>query len=230
MNEPKSWLDQAVEILVYAPVGALLAAAEDLPALVDKGRAKVTGELTLARMVGNFAVNQGQTQASKLAQEWMGRLGDLAHRSDGTPKDGTPKDGTPKDEDDAWLMVDEEFDRAGGSSDVAPDGDGPDLAAPVVPPVGANSTVAPSYPTSNPKARSPRPARTRSGGESKAKRLVSSGLAIPGYDSLSASQVVQRLAGLTQSELEAVRAYETQTRDRKTIVHRAAQLLAASVP
>lgn len=50
------------------------------------------------------------------------------------------------------------------------------------------------------------------------------GLAIPGYDSLSASQVVQRLAGLAGEELEAVRVYETVTRGRRTILARVSQL------
>lgn len=49
-------------------------------------------------------------------------------------------------------------------------------------------------------------------------------LAIPGYDALAASQVVQRLAGLSPEELEAVRAYEEATRGRRTILGRIAQL------
>ena len=49
-------------------------------------------------------------------------------------------------------------------------------------------------------------------------------LAIPGYDTLSASQVVQRLAGLTADELDAVRAYEEATRGRRTILSKVAQL------
>lgn len=49
-------------------------------------------------------------------------------------------------------------------------------------------------------------------------------LAIPGYDSLSASQVVTRLDGLTPAELEAVRAYENAHRGRKTILNKVAQL------
>jgi hypothetical protein len=52
-------------------------------------------------------------------------------------------------------------------------------------------------------------------------------LAIPGYDSLSASQVVQRLPGLSSEELEAVRAYEQAGRNRQTILLRVAQLRAA---
>jgi hypothetical protein len=50
-------------------------------------------------------------------------------------------------------------------------------------------------------------------------------LAIPGFDTLSASQVVQRLDGLSRSELVAVRAYETSSRGRRTILSRVDQLM-----
>jgi hypothetical protein len=53
-------------------------------------------------------------------------------------------------------------------------------------------------------------------------------LAIPGYDTLSASQVVQRLGGLSVDELEAVRAYEESGRKRKTILTRVDQLQSGS--
>lgn len=49
-------------------------------------------------------------------------------------------------------------------------------------------------------------------------------LAITDYDSLSASQVVTRLEGLTGDELEAVRTYEAAHRGRKTILNKVAQL------
>ena len=49
-------------------------------------------------------------------------------------------------------------------------------------------------------------------------------LAIPDYDSLSASQVVTRLEGLSPEELEAVREYEAAHRGRKTILNKVAQL------
>lgn len=49
-------------------------------------------------------------------------------------------------------------------------------------------------------------------------------LAIPDYDSLSASQVVPRLSGLSPDELEAVRLHESAGRGRKTILSRVAQL------
>ena len=50
------------------------------------------------------------------------------------------------------------------------------------------------------------------------------GLAIPGYGALSASQVVQRLAGLSPEELEQVRRYESATRGRKTVLTKISQL------
>lgn len=56
-------------------------------------------------------------------------------------------------------------------------------------------------------------------------RESASGLAIPDYDTLSASQVVRRLDGLGRRELEAVVEHETATRGRRTILHRAQQLL-----
>jgi hypothetical protein len=50
-------------------------------------------------------------------------------------------------------------------------------------------------------------------------------LPIPSYDSLSASQVVQRLAGLSREEVAAVRAYEASNRARATVLAKADQLL-----
>lgn len=59
-------------------------------------------------------------------------------------------------------------------------------------------------------------------------RLDPADLPIPGYDTLSASQIVQRLPGLSPEELEAVRLYELAGRSRKTVLLRIAQLKAGS--
>lgn len=61
-------------------------------------------------------------------------------------------------------------------------------------------------------------------------RGTASGLAIPDYDTLSASQVVRRLDGLGRQELEAVVRHEAATRGRRTILHRAQQLLGSEDP
>ena len=51
-----------------------------------------------------------------------------------------------------------------------------------------------------------------------------SDLPIPGYDALSASQVVERLNGLAPPELDAVHAYEAAHRQRRTILGKIEQL------
>lgn len=86
------------------------------------------------------------------------------------------------------------------------------------PPAASSAPSAPSTPSTNGRAAEPQdatPAQPRPDG---------SALAIPGYDTLSASQVVQRLAGLSADELEAVRAYEAATRGRRTILSKISQL------
>ena len=57
------------------------------------------------------------------------------------------------------------------------------------------------------------------------RRVAEPNLAIPGYEALSASQVVRRLDGLGPSELEAIYEHEATTRRRRTILHRTQQLL-----
>lgn len=66
----KSPVEQALDLLVYAPIGLLFDSATVLPQLVEKGRSQVT----MARMIGKFAVSQGRTEAAKAA----GKLQDQA--------------------------------------------------------------------------------------------------------------------------------------------------------
>jgi len=70
------------------------------------------------------------------------------------------------------------------------------------------------------------PAAAGSSNGASAPRGDASGLPIPDYDELSASQVVARLAGLEGEDLEAVREYEASQRQRKTILTKIDQLTA----
>ncbi|MGH9274019.1 MAG: hypothetical protein ACRDZU_05160, partial [Acidimicrobiales bacterium] len=63
-------VEHAVEALVYAPIGLLFEGASLLPQLIEKGR----NQVTMARMIGKFAVEQGRGEATKAA----GRLQDQA--------------------------------------------------------------------------------------------------------------------------------------------------------
>ncbi|HET9730753.1 MAG TPA: hypothetical protein VFR41_15085 [Acidimicrobiia bacterium] len=84
---------------------------------------------------------------------------------------------------------------------------------------GNTSTPAPAavltrHPTVVPMATTPVAEDSPSSGE----------LPIPGYDSLSASQVVERLGGLAPTELDLVHAYENAHRQRRTILGKIEQL------
>jgi hypothetical protein len=83
----------------------------------------------------------------------------------------------------------------------------------VVPPVRAVPDPAPRPPV-----------RSVPGPGGRANGPSASSLAIPDYDSLSASQVVPRLDGLAAEELDAVRRYESANRGRQTILNKIAQL------
>lgn len=54
-----------------------------------------------------------------------------------------------------------------------------------------------------------------------------SGLAIPDYDGLAASQIIERLEGLDAAELDAVDVYERATRARRTVLGKIAILRAS---
>ena len=85
---------------------------------------------------------------------------------------------------------------------------------------GQTTTQTPAAPTVAPGSSSSRPIRAVGGHIPDV-----TSLAIPGFDTLSASQVVHRLDGLSRSELVATRAYESATRGRRTILSRVDQLL-----
>lgn len=55
-------------------------------------------------------------------------------------------------------------------------------------------------------------------------------LAIPGYDVLSATQVVQRLGGLSADELAAVQEYESAHRARRTVLAKVEQIRLLAEP
>jgi hypothetical protein len=102
----------------------------------------------------------------------------------------------------AWSAAEEALEALGTLTGTSPHVVG-------VPPATNTDT-----PTPDPTA-APRPA----GGSSSASRL-----AIPDYDELSASQVVDRLEGLPRGELDAIRAYETSHRGRNTVLGKIEQL------
>jgi hypothetical protein len=176
-------LDTALDLLVYAPVGVAMTVAEELPKMAAKGRSRVTTQLTMARVVGQFAVTKGRQEVEK-------RLAPPAPSRTGSPGAAPP------------------------ASEVQPVS-GSDEMTGEEPPANGKSEGA---------AAGPVPADRPLGAGWHVDAPPAGTLAIPGYDSLAASQVVQRLAGLSGEELAEVGLYERAHRGRRTILNRIDQL------
>src|SRR4051794_39437850 len=134
--------EQLLDVLVYAPLGLLLEARDLLPKLADKGRQRLGGQVTVARMVGELAVRQGQRRAEKVLERLRQQNSAGAGASPSQARRSEPANG--------------HRDEPGTVTDIRPP------AAPAAAP-GAEPAAGVAA------------------------------LAIPGYDTLSASQVVPRL-------------------------------------
>jgi hypothetical protein len=60
-EERKPSVEAALDLFVYAPLGFALEARGLLPKFVERGK----NQVTMAKMVGQFAVQQGQVEATK---------------------------------------------------------------------------------------------------------------------------------------------------------------------
>ena len=197
-------VDQALDAFVYAPIGLLFDGPARLPKLIQNGRNQVTN----ARMMGQFAVQMGRTEVNKRAATLDGPMVDLL-RGLGVV-DGPPPAPAP-----APTPV-------------------PDKPSAPAAKEGSAKSPAPKKPAATKKKTATKKTATKKAAAKKAAAKQAgpvattapdvAGLAIPDYDSLSASQVVSRLQGLSATELEAVRSYEAATRGRKTILNRVQQL------
>jgi hypothetical protein len=163
--EDRPLVEQVLDTAFYAPIGAIVIASEQVPALVERGRALLESRVVVARMVGRMAVATARRRVSDVVASNL-------------PSDHEPE--------------------------TAREGPEPRLARAVTLDAERRADRVP--------------------GADLGPRPEVESLAIPGYDSLAASQVVQRLAGLTAGELESVRRYELSTRGRRTILGRVAQL------
>ena len=195
MPETPRPLDAALDLLVFAPVGLALTAAEELPKLAAKGRQRVHTRFAMAKVVGEFAVNQGRRTLGSRLSAAVPPTNPFARQAWTPPSPPAPAPAGPV-----------------GHRNGSPTSD----SATDITTNGSAVSVAESP--------EPTPSATAAGSTSSAPSPSAGDLAIPGYDSLSASQVVQRLAGLSRDERAAVGAYESAHRGRRTILNRIEQL------
>lgn len=201
-------VDRALEWLVYAPVGATVVIKDMTPGFVTmfatrgrneiaKGRTSAEQRLKHYRQLGELVIAFGPGEVKR-------RVGlqfdQVLQSADGTLNRLLGRDevgGTPVTRVDTRPST--------RSAAKRPD---------------PRPTAAPA-PAAAPPTR-PAPVPVSSNGE--VPDAVA--LAIPDYDGLSASQVVDRLGGLTPKELGSVREYESAHRGRRTILGKIAQLTA----
>jgi hypothetical protein len=206
VSDDKSPIKQVLDLAFFGPVGLALAARAAIPDWVEKGRTRVGHQVGIAKMVGEHASRHGQ----KIVSETLVSFGLLA----GPPPPFSPAKATPETPAIAPETRQRAAREARGEVGRATGLDvGPGLEA--ARGAEAGFRLDPAAPSAN----GGRGVRTTEGSI-----LDSAELAIPGYDSLSASQVVQRLAGLAPPELEAVRTYEAAGRGRRTILTKISQL------
>lgn len=208
-------VERALDLLVYAPLGLAALARETVPGLLQgfaaRGRAELERRLhsaeekvTQARAVGRFALDYG---APMVRQKVERHITDARGRAEQTF---------------TGLVIHREdaFGNAGAG----------DTAVDVVDVVDANDGE-PVHTASREAAAdaavppSSTPYTGGANGASVAAPPSPSGLPIPDYDELSASQVVSRLPGLALDELEAIRSYESHGRGRRTILGKIDQLV-----
>lgn len=196
--DEKSPVEQALDLLVFAPLGLAMTARTQLPDMVAKGRAQVENQIGVARFIGQFAVQQGRAEVEKRIK---------AYTDPGPPPEAAQPAADARD---------------AGPERAGPGGNGSDEAGDDAAPGGEHSSGM-SVPLTVLAQPAPEEGPPDDASEGPGAPQADD-LAIHGYDALSASQVVQRLAGLSPEELEQVRAYEAATRGRKTVLTKIAQL------
>lgn len=200
-NPLEQAVDQAMDTFVYAPIGLIFDGPALFPKLVEKGRIQVQ----VARMMGQMAVQMGQSEAEKRVGKAGGQLRDSLAAAGLVPQGQAPK---PEPEPEPTV-------------------DTPAATEPAPKPATAkNATAKKSTPKkSAAKKSTPKKSAAKKSAASKTAASPSAAsLGIADYDSLSASQVVTRLRGLAPTDLDALRAYESATRARKTILNKITQL------
>jgi hypothetical protein len=239
VSHDQSPIKQVLNLAFFGPVGLALAAKDALPEWVDKGRTRVGRQVGIAKMVGEHASRHGQKIVSETLVSFGLLPGPPPPVSSASPSPPSAEV-APETRQRAAREAREEVGRSSGS-DVEPgevataDSLRVDPGAPAGDslrvdrgaPAGDSLRVDRGAPAGD-SLRVDRGAPSANGGPrvrtAPRSTLDSAELAIPGYDSLSASQVVQRLAGLAPPELEAVRTYEAAGRGRRTILTKIAQL------
>jgi hypothetical protein len=210
MTEPKDRIEHTLEVLVLAPIGVGLYLRDMGPtfvnmfvargrAEVDRRQAQVQQRTTTAKSIGQVAMTFGVPMVRQRVEREVDSARQRAQTFLGTigGVDGPPAKPAPAP---ATTPKSEATTRVKPATRPVPE----TVAT------GINATFT----------------NGTNGTNGAAAAAAGEALPIPGYDALSASQVVERLAGLSPAELDAVRSYEGAHRNRRTILGKIDQISA----
>lgn len=201
----QSPVERALDVVVYAPLGVALFARDALPGIagmfvargrseIDQRRKHVAQQVTQAKTIGRFAVRFGGPEVKRRMEDGVATAMAAAESTLGSLAARGPAPTAPTARPAPAKRPSRSAATAANGHRASPP------TAPTVPTVPATpaSEAPPAPPASD--------------------------LPIPDYDGLSASQVVGRLEGLVDADLETVGAYESAHRNRRTILGKIAQL------
>lgn len=219
MTENSDRIERTIELLLYAPLGIGLFLKDSAPQFVDmfvsRGRAEidrrhdeVQQRVTTARSLGQVAMAFGPP----IVRERVGRtVADARRTVEGLLGSSGADGGTASPSPAARAGAAASTSSAASPKDARVPAPAPGYTAPA-----ASTVPAPKVDVGS--------SKTNGGPLGNGDGAESAELPIPGYDALSASQVVQRLVGLSADELAAVHAYEAAHRQRRTILGKIEQL------
>lgn len=219
-DQQKNPVERALDVLVYAPLGLAALARDTVPGvwqtLAARGRAEIEHQrgaaesrIVQAKTIGRFAIDYGAPMVRQKVEQRIGEArgraeqtftGLVVHRG-GRDEGGTGTAGA------GGLVV--------AQPDAVPDVVVDIAQAESEQPGGAAATNGAGDDL----------AVVQGSADAAIDDAFHASLPIPDYDELSASQVVQRLPGLGSDELQAIRAYETRGRGRRTILGKIDQLV-----
>jgi hypothetical protein len=227
VSDDKSHVEKALDLCVYAPVGAALYVRDMLPGMLGifvirgkrelGGRSAPTPPPPPAAEEVKRRIDESVGVAKVVAESGFGVARDVAGAGIGVARDVAGS--ALKNILDNRPGTTASTTAAGPAATQASNGVVADRDTGSAVPSPAPSPDPSSSPVPTPAPSSPEP-------ETAADLTVPEvdELPIPDYDELSASQVVERLEGLDAGALEAVRRYEAAHRGRNTILGKIAQL------
>ncbi len=231
-SDDKSLPDQALEALLYAPIGIAYEVLDRLPTWVARGKSQAT----ITKVLGKMAVQKGQSEFEGVVSDIFGvKLGDepetaptaAASKPKTAAKTATSKTATNKTakvsksaKKPASAKEEDPSVNKAASGRKSANKTSPKKSSSTKKSTTAKKSGAPK------KSKAPKTAKTTKATKTTkvAKVPAEADLALASYGSMPASQIVKRLDSLSEKQLDAIRLYEEANRHRVTVLNRIRQI------